>query len=49
MKSSWKKQRLATKKQCINSIRYKKKVLNNIILNVTPFNRFIRRQMIKVR
>lgn len=38
MKSSWKKQRLATKKKHIKQIRYKKRVFKQFNVDITPFN-----------
>lgn len=38
MKSSWKKQRLATKKKHIKQIRYKERVFKQFNVDITPFN-----------
>lgn len=38
MKSSWKKQRLATKKKQIKQIKYKKRVFKQYNIDITPFN-----------
>ena len=45
MKSSWKKQRLATKKKQIKQIRYKKSVFKQFHVDITPFNGFTSQQI----
>ncbi len=45
MKSSWKKQRLATKKKHIKQIRYKKRVFKQFNVDITPFNGFTSQQI----
>lgn len=45
MKSSWKKQRLATKKKHIKQIRYKKSVFKQFNVDITPFERFTSQQI----
>ena len=45
MKSSWKKQRLATKKKQVKQIRYKKSVFKQFNIDITPFNGLTSRQI----
>jgi hypothetical protein len=45
MNSSWKKQRLATKKKQIKQIRYKKSVFKQFNVDITPFERFTSQQI----
>lgn len=47
MKSSWKKQRLATKKKQIEQIKYKKSVFKQFHVDITPFNGFTSQQIYK--
>ena len=45
MKSSWKKQRLATKKKQVKQIRYKKSVFKQFNVDITPFKGLTPRQI----
>ncbi|MGY0171817.1 hypothetical protein ACQ7AG_00755 [Lactococcus petauri] len=45
MKSSWKKQRFATKKKQIKQIKYKKSVFKQFNVDITPFNGFTSQQI----
>lgn len=45
MKSSWKKQRLATKKKQVKQIRYKKSVFKQFHVDITLFNGFTSKQI----
>ena len=45
MKTSWKKQRLATKRKQIKQIKYKKSVFKQFHVDITPFNGFTSQQI----